>query len=96
MVKSIIFSIEPISDRSKGQGAVAEASQQWTGIIHVPGSGLGVEVMITRCTLLTLRIEGSWQWRIAVAMDHLHPANGFGNSEGLSRVQPFIASGRSL
>jgi hypothetical protein len=42
MVKSIIFSIEPINDRTKGASAKGQATQLGTSIIHIRGSALGV------------------------------------------------------
>jgi hypothetical protein len=83
-----------------------------TTIIHLRGSGLGVVVMIIRCTLRARRYKESsdpgadgpadWgiiarrgRWIVA-AMDHRNPANRFGNSGRLSRVQPFCAWLRPL
>jgi hypothetical protein len=40
MVKSIMFSIEPITECSKSAGPEAQGSQQWASITHFRGSGL--------------------------------------------------------
>jgi hypothetical protein len=53
------FSIEVIADRPKSARTKAQASQLWISIIHVPGNGLGVAIMIARCTLGTQRMPGS-------------------------------------
>jgi hypothetical protein len=61
LAKSIMFSIAPITDRSKSAGAEDQASQLWTSISHLRGSGLGVAIMMimmTVCTLPTQRIGG--------------------------------------
>jgi hypothetical protein len=60
MVKSIILSIKPIFYPSKSTTAEAQASQSCTSIIHIRGSAWGVAVMITRSTLCTQGIGGSW------------------------------------
>jgi hypothetical protein len=59
MVKAIMSSIQPTTDLSESSRPNTHASQMWTIIIHLRGSGLGVAVMMTRCTLRTQRIGES-------------------------------------
>jgi hypothetical protein len=42
LVKSIIFSMEPIARHTKGALTKAQASQLWTSISHLRGSGVRV------------------------------------------------------
>jgi hypothetical protein len=59
MAKSVVFSIELITDGSKSAGEEAQTSQLSTSIIHVHGRGLRVTVMMTRCALDTQRVGRS-------------------------------------
>jgi hypothetical protein len=81
MVKSIMFSIELITDRSKSARAEAETIQLWSNTIHLWGSALGVAVVITRCTLCTPRIVSVDQG-IIVAGDRDRGGSGDHHSDG--------------
>jgi hypothetical protein len=74
MLKSIVFSLELITDHFKNAPANAQVSQFWTSISNLRGTVFGVAVMINRCTQ---RIGGSWRrWIIGIRRMDSETAGG--------------------